>query len=241
MSTKLSDFISGVQTYIRDKTNGFVSESDLMFSANLGIKYLKAKTGIQASKNRSEIDIFPNVYEYKIPTDFQDLITIQERGKPINFYRKSPDEFWLRLNSGSKMLAVDSLLGDKFLLCHYSSAGSDAILNDCDSLTSNGTWSVTGDATNLTLDEVNNITGSGALNFDITVSGTSAGVENSGITSIDLSDEENGGTLFFSARIPDVTNITGFTAKWGSSSSDYWENTTTEQFSGLSLADGKMS
>jgi len=47
-------------------------------------------------------------------------------------------------------------------------------LNACDSITANGTWAASGDATNLTLDTQDFVEGSGSLNFDTNTGATTA-------------------------------------------------------------------
>ncbi len=58
------------------------------------------------------------------------------------------------------------------------------------------------------------------------------------MTAVDLSSFVNSGTLFNWAFIPDSTNITGFTARWGSSISDYFEQSITTNFNGQGFNNG---
>ena len=243
MSTTLSDLETRVQSLIRDKTGGFVSSDDIKESANRGLRFLQSELGLHSSKNRYDFDVFPNVYEYPLPTDFHDPITIQERGEPINFYAKSPDEFWLRINEEDRTFAVDSVLGNKFLLVNYGSAGSSKLLHNCDSLTDNGSWTAdaTTDALNLTLDEINEKKGSGCLNFDFDVSQSAnnyASIYNSDMDAVDLSDEEDAGTIFLYVNIPDSTYISSVTVYWGSSASAYWSGSATTQYNGAAFRNG---
>lgn len=101
-------------------------------------------------------------------------------------------------------------------------------IHGMNSLTANGTWVVGGDATNLTLDENNYMSGSGCLNFDLTGDATTGYIENTALgTSVDLEDEEDIGKIFVRVYIPDTSIITNFILRWGSSASAYWSATVT--------------
>ena len=116
---------------------------------------------------------------------------------------------------------------------------ADVSLHDCDSLTSNGTWAVdvTTDAVNLTIDIAEKQEGTASLNFDIDVSETAtdtAAIQNSTLTtSVDLSGHEDKSTLFVRTDLPDVTNITSVKLRWGSDTSNYWEQTAAIAYNGM--------
>lgn len=103
----------------------------------------------------------------------------------------------------------------------------------CDSLTADGTWSAAGDASNLTLDEVNFKQGAGSLNFDVTA-GTSLQVQNTTMSPVrDLSDFENKGYISLWVYLPTITNLTNVGLRWGNDlTANYWNLTQTAPFVG---------
>lgn len=241
MSRSLNDYISQLQPIIRDRTDGTVTTDDVKESLNRGIRYLMNRHGVHATKNRSVIKIFPDVCEYPLPSDFHDLITVSRRGEPVKFTMQTPVEFWLRLNQSSNTLGIDTILGDRYLLCNYPSAGSSTLIHDCDSVTSNGTWSVGDDAENLTADSVNKQAGSASLSFDIDVSDSGndyASIVNSTLNSVDLSAHTDKGTLFMWVYLPTITNLVSVTTRWGNDASNYYSVTETDQFNGQALRVG---
>jgi len=243
MATTLQDFESQIQPVIRDRTGTTVETNDIRDSLNRCIRHLINRHGVYATKNRSVLEVFPNIHEYPLPSDFHDIINIQTPGTPRKFTKKTPAEFWIRLDQEDNITAIDTILGNRFLLAKMSSAGSSNVLHSMDSLTTNGTWAAVAasDTANLTADTVNKKGGAASLNFDLDVSNSVndfAAIDNTTMTAVDISAQEDQGTLFFWAYIPDVTNVTGFTARWGSDSSNYWEASATTGFNGEALRNG---
>jgi len=233
-----------VQRRIRDKTGGTYEETDIQQSLNRCIRFLQNDHGMYPAKNRQDINVFPGIYEYPLPSDFHDIISIQDRGNPIRVTRKAPYEFWLRLEQEDNMVAIDTIYGDRFLLLRRASAGSRKVLHNCDSLTANGTWAVdsgSSDATNLTADTVNKKKGSASLNFDLDVSQSGndyAEIQNSTMTALDLSAYADTGYVFAEVYIPNNTNISSFTMTWGSDASNTYAATVTTQHNGQSFRNG---
>ena len=171
--------------------------------------------------------IYDEVYDYTVPTDLKgnkvvDVIKQVDRdGKYTSIGSESfnfdfPDSnFNVRYNSGVKTLRLSA------------SQTAGKVLNTCNSLTDDGTWTATAGATNLTLDELNYISGNGALNFDVNVTTTTGYVENSDFDAVDLSDDEDVGSMFLWLFVPDKTAFTSVDLRWGSSSSAYWNKTAT--------------
>jgi hypothetical protein len=94
-------------------------------------------------------------------------------------------------------------------------------------LTSNGSWAAGGGASNLTLDELQYIYGSAALNFDLGSGGSVGYIEISDMTDVDLSNHDEIGAVFANVYIPDPDIITNFIMRWGNDSSNYWSVTVT--------------
>lgn len=244
MSRTLDNFDSQLQTYLRDISGNSFNTTDVKDSLNRRIRELRNRHGIHGGRTSIDLAVFPGVYEYAAPDDWHDFINIQDKTEPMNFYETTPDEFWTRLNSINDVLAVDSRLGTDCLLIKSDSAGTSSLLHNCSSLTDNGTWSADtsgSDATNLTVDNEVKKYGSNSLNFDFDVSQSAnnyAAISNSDMSPVDLSAAEDKGTLFIWVYMPDVTYISGVTARWGSSSSAYWSGQATTQYNGQAFKVG---
>lgn len=76
------------------------------------------------------------------------------------------------------------------------------LINDCDSLTDNGTWNVGGNVVNLRLDELDHVIGRASLKFDINGSSTTGYLENFTLTPFDLGDMLQRGATFAWLDLP---------------------------------------
>lgn len=244
MAITLNELEARIQPLLRDRTSGTVESSDIKRSANRQIRILRQRYGIHSLRNKAVLEVYPYIYEYAAETDFYDPINIQRRsGVSLDFDRVTPAEFWKYRNYTDMKLAVTARLGTTFLLVDYDKASEFKRIHALNDLTENGTWSAAAstDATNLTEDGRIFTQGNSSINFDIDVSASVnnyAAIENSDFTSVDLSGFVNNGKLFVDVFLPDSSNITGITLRWGSDASNYWEGSTTTQQNGLSPEDG---
>jgi len=116
-------------------------------------------------------------------------------------------------------------------------------LHTCDSVTTNGTWAATADASNLTADTDNYISGSGSLNFDMAAGGATGYIEISDMTQVNLTDHDEKSSIFVWVYIPDYSDaegdtVTNFILRWGNDSSAYWSRTITTNNEGATFYDG---
>ncbi len=84
----------------------------------------------------------------------------------------------------------------------YPTAATFQIINDCDSLSLNGTWNVGGNVVNLHLDELNHVIGFGSLAFDINDSSTTGYLENFTLNAFDLNTFLQRGAVFAWLDLP---------------------------------------
>lgn len=143
------------------------------------------------------------------------------------------DEFTISYNNGEQFIKINSV--DGF---------SSALLHDATSLTENGTWavdSVNSDATNISLNSVNIIDSSAAIQFDIDVSQSAnnyALVSIPDAEAVDLTDYLGLGKSRFWIHLPSVSEFTSITYRWGTDSSNYYYKTVTTQYDGSSFIAG---
>lgn len=176
--------------------------------------------------------LYDSVYDYAVPTDLKgnkviDIRKQVNRDDKFNQYyseefdfEKLEGSFHIRHNSGVKTIRI------------AADIPSGATLHDAGSLTSNGTWTAGGDATNLTVDTLNYVTGASSFNFDLSGATTEGYLEVSDISAVDLTDYEDNSAVFVWVYIPDTSIITSFTLRWGSDSSNYWSGSVTEAQTG---------
>lgn len=100
-------------------------------------------------------------------------------------------------------------------------------------------WTVSGGVTNLGLDQTNNVAGGGALTFDLAAAQSTGYLENSTLTAIDLSGQEDISSLFAWFGFQNGSGITNVNLRFGSSSSDYWSYTATATQQNTSFQNGQ--
>lgn len=114
-----------------------------------------------------------------------------------------------------------------------------SVVATLDSTTADGgTWVAFGDATNVTSESDNYVVGSGSVEFDLVGSGTTAGLENTAVTSFDVTDYVNAGHVFVWVYINSTTNLTNWIIRLGSDSSNYFTQTVTTNQVSASFVNG---
>jgi hypothetical protein len=191
---------------------------------------------IATTKRTSQVvnAIYDDVYAYAVPSDLKGRKILDIRpqtgktysdnftqwySKEFSQYKKD-QTFAIRHDTGVKTIQIAAELP------------VGITIDSLDSITGNGTWGSTGNAINLTADTIYKISGSASLKIGVSASGSAAGISNSTLASIDLSDYEDVGSLFMPVYFSTVTPVTSVSLKWGSSSSDYWTQTVTANHDG---------
>lgn len=128
------------------------------------------------------------------------------------------NQFTINFNQGIKTLRVSLPI-----------LPAGTIVNECDAIVANGTWSANGTASNLRVDNVNFASGSGSLEVDFAsgANPSTGGFVNSTIPALDLTTFKNQGSFFLYVYLPTASNFNSVTLKWGSSASNYYSKTVT--------------
>ena len=108
------------------------------------------------------------------------------------------------------------------------------VINNCESLTANGTFAVYGVASDIALDTVQKYSGNGSISFKVN-NGSDQGIQNTDMTSIDLTEEND---IFYAVYMPTVTGVTGVRLGIGQSTGSYYTATSTTDFFGNALHTG---
>jgi len=240
MARTLNEFESEIQPLVRDTTGGTVTTATIQSSLNRCIKHMIKDHGIYATKKPASLDLFDSVESYPVPSDFFDVVSLKRDDDNRDFLKTQPSEF---PNLGGSIMSVDSYRNKHALLVKTTGIAPSSVINSCESVTDNGTWAAEGstDAVSVTTDTINEKVGSGAISFGVTVGASVnnyAAIQNSTMTQVDLTDFVDRGTVFCWVYIPSVTNLTNFTMRWGSDSSNYYSQTVTAQYNGFAFVNG---
>jgi len=240
-----ADFYEMVDGMMHQK---FSQTNDRQVIVNRAVRFVLGDMDMRSTKRNSQLspNLFKDVYDYTAPSDLKQnkIIDIRKqvnrlssegwimvdetdfnRYKEVSNYRiaVADDDF-------SRILKIDGVEGDVKI-----------ILNNCNSLTADGTWAVSADGTNLTLDSNNYLTGTGALNFDTDTGAATAVLSTADMNAKDLSTHDEQGSVFVWVYVPTtftIANLTNFILRWGNDSSNYWHKTVTTQNDGTSFKGG---
>lgn len=198
------------------------------------------------TERTSNLLLFPSVFEYSAPSDFAGWYEPQRPYAYTSPWFTFTTQNELTHSYAGNQMAFKYNRENQFLLISYDNQpeiGNNIIINACDSLTDNGTWSVSGDGSNLILDEQIFVQGSGSLRFLIT--------DNTGETvltvvnqnPVDLSTIVQQGFFFLNLDCPmsNTSAITEVKLRLGSTAglaADYYEFTSDTWYRGDVIKNG---
>ena len=189
-------------------------------------------------------DLFDDIYSYPAPSDLKgdaiiDFIPQVNRSTTFRLDLVSEQEFDLKktIKNNLVALATDDLV--KRIMFSGDVVDTKLTAATLDSLTSEGTWSAYNDATNLVADTDNYVAGGGSIKFDLTGSATTAGIQNTTISALDISDYVNNGHIFVWVYINSTTNLTNFICDIGNDlTTNYYTQTITTNNEGVAFYNG---
>ncbi len=178
--------------------------------------------------------IFESVYTYFLAPDVKGNAVIDIRPQ-VN---RLPSQVFNQDYNQQFSLGISASLSDQFtiqwnegvrtILVNAPLLNTGVIVNYASSLTTNGTWSVGGDANNLQVNPVNFLAGGGALMFDLDGSTGTAFLETSDQQAVNLTDFVNFATWFLYTLLPTASRFSAVELRFGSSPSDYYAVSTTQ-------------
>lgn len=185
--------------------------------------------------------IFCDTFDYALPPDVKgdriidlalqagrtpwDVFTQEyaqafDANKFVNFTNK----IYTQWNTGVKTIRIDA----PFLT-------SPTTLWDTGSTTG---VTLSGGATNLSIDQTNNVAGGGAITFDLSAGQSTGSVITSTLNPVDLSALVNIATGFMWVYMPTGSAFTSWDVRWGTNSSNYYHYTATTTQQGTAFING---
>lgn len=232
---------------IQGKIGMLVSAQETM---NDAVRQVNTDFDIMSLRRRSVLspNLFNGIFDYLCPTDLKGNAIVdlpaQAKRSDGEFNLVSPQYFDTNRQNGD--IAIDSFNGTKILKVRSIVDSQSIVVSELDSLTSgssNGTsWTGFGDVTDadIVADNADYVKGNGSLKFAINAAaGTTAGIKNASISSIDISEYLGGTSAFFVwAKINSITDLTSYTLRFGSSDANYYSKTVTAQADGTAFVAG---
>ncbi len=174
-------------------------------------------------KGNKIIDVFPQVQ--RLPSDIW-----------LQAYNQAFDVAKQNIFSMTNMFTINFNSSLKTIRINAPWLNPPVVINQIDDISDNGTWAVTGTATNLSVNNTNFAQGAGSLQFDTTAG--AGGINNSTMTAIDLSEVENQSSLFVWVYVPTGASLTSVQLLWGSDSSNYYDRTVTQTQQATAFVNG---
>lgn len=184
--------------------------------------------------------IHDDLSNYPLASDFKKIIELIPQDNPNNLdsaTRVLPEPFDLMRMLKNKQISIEGSEGTKILRVNWRSRSS-ILLNDMDSLTTNGTWSAVGTAANVKKQSIYKLSGSSSIEFDVLASGD--GIENTTMVAVDLTDEDEIADVIFPVWISNALVVTGVNAIWGNNlTTKFWTGSQqTAQADGTAFRNG---
>ena len=117
--------------------------------------------------------VYDNIYDYSLPSDFKSPADLYPQANADNINNSTLNRTFSREFVNRKKNNQFAILWrDAVQFLRFSrNINAPVVVDKADSLTENGTWAVGGNASNLVLDTINYISGSGSLKCDVSSSG----------------------------------------------------------------------
>lgn len=188
--------------------------------------------------------VFQNVYDYPCPSDVKGNRIIDIRPQ-VN---RQATDLWRQVYPQAFDLRKENSLADEFSVQYNTAVKTlrinapflinPVVLNTCDSLTGNGTWAASGNASGLVIDNSNYVSNSGSLQFNLSAAAGTGSLTNSTMTAQDISDWLNQGTFFLYTYLPTGADFTNINLIVGSSASAYYSVNATVTQENTAFQDG---
>lgn len=239
MSFTYTDLSTAFNDAIHGKSGTII---DLRAFLNRVVRKLNGMVDLKSTIRTTPLSpgIYDGVYSYAAPADLKDNAIIDIRrqvDRSEEFDATTPEQFDRTKTFDKSRIAVVEEDGIKYLNIATVLSTDEVVMNQCDSLTANGTWVAADDASGLTVDEYDFVNSTGSLKYNLATGDTLATITCSGMTAIDMTEYE-GREIFVWQYIPATTDLTSFTIRWGTDGSNYWEATATTTHEGLAFKTG---
>lgn len=156
--------------------------------------------------------IHDDVYNYSLPSDYKKIIDLypQTRRESLDTANRNLTErFDLRKKMVDKTVSIEGSEGSKIIRINWRTRQPKTI-NEANDTTSNGTWSVVATASSLVADSIDYVSGSGSLKVNLAATGD--GIQNTTMSAIDLTDENQVADFFVWIKIKSSADLALFTS-----------------------------
>lgn len=231
MSTILSDITTLIDDRRRDDTVNSITAEQRMRAVNSALDIWNTLHDWPWTIKGVNFNYNQGIDTYEMPVDdFKFDITIKpSKGSKVKeFWKVSENKFESAVtkvfrysianNEGKQYIRIKGAMGNRMTL------------NTATKYDENGTWVGAGAISDVTNDNYEGYEYPTSVAF--LYEGTSGTLTNSTFNAIQAEMYKNRSNLYFRVEIPEITDLTSFSLKWGSSASDYYTATVTTDYVG---------
>ncbi len=254
MSFLIADTIPDIQ--LETQTVGVrISTDDIILGYKRANSYFNSTYKMPTTQRQQDLLVFPGVFEYAPASDFLGWFEpMRPYGNTSPWFTNTTQNELTHTYDGNQT-AFKFDRENQFLIVSIGNGGNEAngsftggstgagynvsqtIINACDTLTDNGTVTLTGDGSNLILDTQIFVQGSASYRFNITDNGGTTTITFVGQDPVDLTQYFEQGQFFLSLECPNSNTVAIPTITWriGSDNTgvtDYYEMIATENYRG---------
>ena len=234
---------SRINSGIKGKIGMLVNAND---TCNDVVRAIHQSIALRSQKRRAQLapNLFSDIYQYGAPVDLNNQMVIDvspqiNRSLYSDWRLTTPYEFDFRKRVEDRLLAVlDNDLITKLLISKRID-DKTLVIDPLNTILSGGggSWTVTGDATNLVQDSDDYVFGGSSLKYDLNSGGTTAGLKNTALPIFDFTYYLPN-SIFHWEKIQDPTSITNFTVRVGNDTSNYYQAVVTGTNEGAAFQQG---
>ncbi len=243
MSLTFASFVDSYDAHYGDTSRGAFTKAKILEYTNSEVRLLRVLFDLPTSEYITQIPVWNDVFTYAIPAGYKGFISLQENfyiADDTDFNLVLTNQFWADV-SGRNIVAEQWQGTARSLLIRLRYPQlANVSMNTMDSFNGNGDWMAFGDASNVHTNAQYFHNGSGSVAFDLTYATGTGGIYTNNMLAIDLSSVnlENVATLFTWSLFPSFTGFTSATFQWGSSATDYYEQTATQSIGAVPFVAG---
>lgn len=238
----LTDIIKNVNTYISDSSTDRISADERYQALTEGTAWLLEELGNEHMTDRAEIEYLPSVTWYKMDSITPYLLTAgqlrfkEEIGNRQDITRVEARDL-ATMPASRHAYAIERFNGDGYLGINIPPSSDSSLNEGC--VTDLIGLNVYDGYTYTGINASNIIGEAHSISFDMASTGqTSTGIETT-TQAIDISDYEDLGQIIIEVEIPDITDVTSVSIRFGQNlSTDYMLGTIAQDINGNALIQG---
>ena len=243
---------NAIREAVGQKAINLTDENGLIDRA---VRMVGRELDLRSAKRRAQLSPrLTSKYDYAAPTNLKGWAVIDVQRNVNRPTRQSsewqlttPEEFDRLKTVYPNLMTVTEYDNQKFVRLSGIENDDAMVIHSMDGTTSNGTWTADSDggsANNLDTSSNDDFTGSANLVWDVNTDTTTADIQNSTMTAVDITSfKRDGGYIFVRQYIPltsasELAKITSFRLQIGSDSGNYYQDTATTANGGLTFTTG---